>query len=121
MIILIIITLFPSFKYFISTWEIIQFKKRILTALKSYFKVHHGGKKSKRRQRTLLLFPININVKKISKKASKHWLDQACIIIIIIIVKNQTLDQGMQKPKSSNINRKIHRKERTHRSYVCRI
>ena len=67
-IIKILITLFPSFKYFISTWEIIQFKKRILTALKSYFKVHHGEKKSKRRQRTLLLLPININVKKNFKK-----------------------------------------------------
>ncbi|PBC25201.1 hypothetical protein APICC_05367 [Apis cerana cerana] len=41
---------------------------------------------SKKEQRTLLLLPMSINIRKISKK----------------LLQTRTLDQGMQKPKTSN-------------------
>ena len=71
----ILMTLSSSFKYFINARESTQPNERILTNLISRLINCESVKKTRTRepkkgQRTLLLLPISISVRKISKKAT---------------------------------------------------
>ena len=74
-----IITKIPSsFKYFIVCENQLNPTKELLQILFQDSSLRKQEQKPKKEQKTLLLLPISINIRKISKKAT---LDLACIII----------------------------------------